>query len=481
MGDYDDGGAITEVLSPPEEPSGADIQQMVQEAGWQVAAVDWIFTKVTGESIVEKVIMPITGDFRKIAQDGESWDKVGEAMSTLADTLVSNVNAVRQNWDGAAAVKHELYVQAGWRAGLFVEGQVAKLIAKGFNSVAEGSQRLCAKALDLLKTLVNKLIDAIAKIWIPAAGWIRAAQLVWDAYQLYQKIMSIIDAVKDIIERCKALWESVQNIGGQLAKLKDARSIGDVVDIATGISDEVGNIKDNVQGIKDDATDIAANAREASGDARDVYNRSKDLPKDLKDGWNETRENWDEQKQRIRDAPGQAWDAARDGAHNALDNARAGARNAVDSLRDGSAWDAARQGVRDGASGALGAARDGVTSYGQDLYQEHIGQHVDQVRQTADMARSGVEHARNMPSYAGDLRDGISQGWTSARDGVDGFRQDPGGAVRDAGAAATRGVVGEQGVQDLRETRDNMRGLAGDLREDAGRVRDRVTNWWQNR
>ncbi|HEV7980040.1 hypothetical protein [Amycolatopsis sp.] len=262
-GTYGDGTEIIAVLQPPPAPGGENIQKMVEEAGWQVAAVDWAFEQVTGNSLVQTVIMPITGDFNKIQQNAEAWNTIADSMKQFSATMSGNAEIVGGVWKGKAAEAHKKYVDTGFKLGLTVEAKVAEVIAKGFQSVADVSQRLCAKALDLLKTLVDKVIDAIAKIWIPAYGWVRAAELIWDAYQLYQKIIEIVDLVKETVQKVGEMWNSLQKVGSQLGKIKDIGSFADakqfakdVGGAAKDVKSDFGDIKDNVTDIKDTATGV---------------------------------------------------------------------------------------------------------------------------------------------------------------------------------------------------------------------------------
>lgn len=266
---FDGGDSIFAALEPP-EPGDVDIQAMIEDAGWEVTAVDWIFEQITGESLVEKVIMPITGDFNKIKQDGNAWTRVGESMRAFGETMKANADTLREDWRGPAAMAHEVYVDAGWKAGFTVEAKIADTVATGFAKVAEGSQKLCEQALKLLKKLVRKLIEAIAESWVPVYGWIRAADMVWSAYQIYQMILQIIEMVKDIISSVQEIFQSLRSIGSQLAKIKDVRSGGDLADVALNVSGEVGDIKTEVGEIKSDAAGIRDTGRDVGTTASDA-------------------------------------------------------------------------------------------------------------------------------------------------------------------------------------------------------------------
>jgi hypothetical protein len=263
-GRLSDGSEIAKVLQPPEPGDGSDVQQLVQDAGIEVMAVDWVFQHIAGKSLVDVVIKPITGDFSKMRQNGDAWETIGDAMKQFSATMSGNAGIVTQSdWKGPSALAHKAYVDVGWKAGLLVEGQVAKLIAKGFFAVADGSEKLAAQALKLLKKLIDKLIEIAAKACVPVVGWAAEATTIIDALDIANQIFSIIEMIKDIVAKVQSMWQSIQDIGSQLAKIKDIQSAGDLVDIGK-------NIKGDVTDISGDAKDIGGDAKEIGGTAKEI-------------------------------------------------------------------------------------------------------------------------------------------------------------------------------------------------------------------
>ncbi|TVT20845.1 hypothetical protein FNH06_19355 [Amycolatopsis acidiphila] len=257
------------MLEPPEPGDGSEVQDLVQEAGLEVMAVDWVFQHIAGKSLVDVVIKPITGDFSKMRQNGEAWETIGNAMKQFSATMSGNAGIVTENdWKGPSALAHKAYVDVGWKAGLLVEGQVAKLIAKGFFAVADGSEKLAAEALKLLKKLIDKLIEIAAKACVPVVGWAAEATTVIDALDIANQIFSIIEMIKDVVQKVQSMWQSIQDIGSQLAKIKDIHSIGDAIDIGKNIKGDVGDISGDAKDIAGDARDIRDTAKETGETAR---------------------------------------------------------------------------------------------------------------------------------------------------------------------------------------------------------------------
>lgn len=261
-GQYQTGSEITSLLRPPEPSDGSDVKAMVESAGLEVMAVDWVFQHIAGKSLVDMVIKPLTGDFSKMRQDGEAWRNIANAMKQFSATMSGNAKIVGENWKGPAELAHKAYVDLGWKAGLAVESEVAKLIAKGFDTVADGSEKLAREALKLLKKLVDKLIEIAAKACIPLVGWAAEATTILDAIDIANQIFQIIELIKEIVEKVKAMWQSIQDIGAQLAKIKDIHSFGDAVDIAKGVKGDVTDISGDAKDIAGDAKEIGQTARE---------------------------------------------------------------------------------------------------------------------------------------------------------------------------------------------------------------------------
>ena len=254
---YSDVDPVGGHLQPPEIRSGG-LEEMIADQSIQVQAVDWIFERITGRSLIETIIMPITGDWTRIAANGDAWRSVGAAVDAISNNLTANVEILRQHWTGGAADSFANHVNTVWAGALTAESALARLLGDGFEVVAEVSQQLCQEALDLLQRLVDKLLEAIAMLPVPFVGWARAIKIVWDAYQIYQSIMGIIETIRGVIEAAQQLLDAVGRIRGALEMIPDVRDVGDALDLArqlTGGVDDAVAAADSVQ----DRVDAAGN------------------------------------------------------------------------------------------------------------------------------------------------------------------------------------------------------------------------------
>jgi hypothetical protein len=436
MSTYPTGANVTSALKQPNPNSGPQIKDLVQQAGWQVEGIDWAFQKVTGESIVEKVIEPITGDFDKISHDGDAWRSIGSAMTAFAQEFHTGVSQVRQNWVGGAATQYEAFVQGGWMVGLYAEGKVCQLIAKGFDTVSDVSQKLCLKALNLLKTLVDKIIEAIGEIWVPVAGWAAAATKIWDAYQLFQQIVQIIEMVKDLIKQVSAMWDSLKDIGSQLEKI---HSPSDVIPAMENIAGDVQKAGSDTTAISADAKGITANAANVKEHGKEAVTNlgPKSLAKDLKSGAHQFHDNVPAMGSRAHQVGQNAVEGLKNAPSTAWEHTKSAANNAMNSVQDGSAWESAKSHV----SGA-------VQNAAHNAYQNNVGKYVDAAKaapgQVHDAVSGGIDAAKQAPGH-------IAGGWDAVKNAS------PGSVVSHTGDLLQNTEAGKN----FHEAYDNLGKLKG--------------------
>jgi hypothetical protein len=227
---YSDATSVTSLLRTP-GTGGNSLQQMIASASPQVQVVDWIFKKVTGISLVETIVAPLMGDWARIAANGEAWRSIASSLEAISQNLDRNVDELQNHWQGAASDSFGNHVRSVWADAMKSQAGLARLLGEGFQTVSQQSQQLGQEVMKQLETLVNKLIQAIATIWVPFAGWARAVELVWEAFKVFQEIMKIINAIKGIIDAAKALFNAVSQIKSAIEAIPDVRNAGDAVQI----------------------------------------------------------------------------------------------------------------------------------------------------------------------------------------------------------------------------------------------------------
>ena len=259
MGGYTDVDPVLGHLRSPALDLVGDIVAIIRSQSPQVAAVDWIFKKVTGISLIDTVVTPISGDWSRIAANGEAWRSASTAIEAMANNLTANVDTLQQHWTGAAADSFGNHVRTVWAQALHAEAGLARLVGDGFEMVADIAEQLCRETVDLLERLVNKLIEAIAMLPIPYVGWARAIQLVWEGFQIFQQIMGIIQTVKGVIDAAQQLFDAVGQIRNALEMIPDVRNIGDALSVASAFTAGMSQAASAAERVQDHV-DAARNA-----------------------------------------------------------------------------------------------------------------------------------------------------------------------------------------------------------------------------
>ena len=101
-------GAYADVVDPlaqlsaddTNQASGDALKAAIEDAGWQVQAVNWLYEQVTGQNLVEALIAPLTGDFAKIEQNAAAWQKISDALRGIRENLNNGISELRETWEG---------------------------------------------------------------------------------------------------------------------------------------------------------------------------------------------------------------------------------------------------------------------------------------------------------------------------------------------------------------------------------------------
>ncbi|WP_018681709.1 DUF6531 domain-containing protein [Actinokineospora enzanensis] len=261
----------------PSTAGGPSVQEAVRGAGIEVRAVDWVWRKVVGESLVESVITPITGDFEKIARQAAEWGNVKDALQAIRNNMNSGLSELSHGWQGAAFDRFRQLIGTDWTLGLEADAQAAGLIGMALRKVADGSRRACDQALSLIKRLVDKLIQAAAMLPIPAVGWARAVKLVYDGIQLYNAIVQLIDGIKAIITGARQVIDGIRQVGGALAKLKDVRDLNDAINTGNQAAHGAASVKHGADSVRGGAQAVHAGATSAASAAASAHDNARGL------------------------------------------------------------------------------------------------------------------------------------------------------------------------------------------------------------
>ncbi|GAA1268664.1 hypothetical protein [Saccharothrix xinjiangensis] len=220
-----------------DRPGRQSTRELVEKAGWKIQGVNWIYEKVTGENLVEALINPLLGDFEKIDENANAWDRVAKALDSVRHNVDAGVEQLSPHWDGDAAQAFELRMSTMWAVAIEADSQVARIIGNQFRSTASTCRTACGLALTLLDVLVGKLMEAAMTAWIPVVGWGRAVWMVYDAVQVADAIRKIIISIQTLIEGVQGMVDGIVAMGTALTKLKDVRDVNDLLDVLDAYQD----------------------------------------------------------------------------------------------------------------------------------------------------------------------------------------------------------------------------------------------------
>lgn len=258
---------------PPDTSDGPRVEDAIQEAGFEVQAVNWVWQLVVGEDLVTSIIEPITGDFEKISQQAGEWRNVKDALQAIRDNLNSGLQELRPAWQGQAADGFHNLIGNTWTLGIEADAQAANLVGLALQKVADGSRAACDQALNLIKMLVDKLIEAAALLPIPVVGWGRAVKLVYDGIQIYNAITALVEGVQAIVEGAQQTIEGVQQAGTALSQIKDVQNLNDALNTANEVGQGVATTAGGVNSVRDGLTETGGatvDLAQAGASARDV-------------------------------------------------------------------------------------------------------------------------------------------------------------------------------------------------------------------
>lgn len=162
------------------------------------------------ESLQELVVLPLTGDHRRIRQNAEAIGHVDAAMTRYAGNTARLALAVDPRWEGDAAAAY-LFRLGRHAAAARGAGELLALAVPAFEEVATFAERLAVEVEELVVELVEKGARLMARLLARAAG--PAGWAVFAA----EVALAGLDAVTDLVDDARRLVAIVD----QLLEMKE--------------------------------------------------------------------------------------------------------------------------------------------------------------------------------------------------------------------------------------------------------------------
>lgn len=199
--------------------------------------LDWFwrnFISEDGQGLYSALVKPITGDFNRIAENGEAWQHCATQIQSLSRNLTDNTASLLSNhWTtGEASESYHQLVEITWVGALWISEELCTFIGKGFEKVSEWSVKLAQKAIDIVQTIVEAILK-LAKKTVPVVGqiagaveWIvsgfedfpylsdvaRIKELIEQVYNIHDKIEQIANTVRSYLNSCQGMMDAARAI-----------------------------------------------------------------------------------------------------------------------------------------------------------------------------------------------------------------------------------------------------------------------------
>ncbi|WP_253857786.1 hypothetical protein [Prauserella alba] len=199
--------------------------------------LDWFwrnFIGEDGEGLYSALVEPITGDFNRIAENGEAWQHCATQFQSLSRNLTDNTaSLVANHWtSGEASESYHQFVEITWVGALWIAEELCIFIGKGFEKVSEWSVKLAQKAIEIIETIVEAILKLAKKV-VPVLGqvagaveWIasgfedfpyisdvaRIKDLIEQVYNIHNKIEQMANTIRSYLNACQGMMDAARAI-----------------------------------------------------------------------------------------------------------------------------------------------------------------------------------------------------------------------------------------------------------------------------
>jgi uncharacterized protein YukE len=190
---------------------------------------DKLFRYFTGQSLVELIFHPITGNYGRLKFLQEAYDQLGDGIYTVTGTIRKGSVRLGGEWQGDAATGFDSLLFR-WSMGSGGLGDAAKVVSHVYRDGYDAVCVLVQAALQAITRLINnelkQLVETVAgDAAIEAIGGgpedpiadIVAA--VWTLYKIYRIVSAVIAAVQAIIKIYHDITKAVQKIQDDVQKV----------------------------------------------------------------------------------------------------------------------------------------------------------------------------------------------------------------------------------------------------------------------
>jgi hypothetical protein len=259
-------------------PVGTDsLKSQIQDLGDALEVFDWVYEKIRGQSVIDELIKPLTGDFNRIRANGEAWKEIGQAFRKISDNQSFAVDKLRdEHWtEGAAARAFQSHIEVTW--GLALQGAAlgCDWIQKGFDLLADRAVQVGQAAIDLLE----KLLKVLKKLALKLTG---VGTVIGAAIDILSGDLPFKKDVKAAVDLIKAIIELKGKLEDLLASAKKffagAKMIANVLTSLPSVDSSHGAV-DAIRGFREGRDGVQEARRDARMDRRDARKHLDEIKK----------------------------------------------------------------------------------------------------------------------------------------------------------------------------------------------------------
>ncbi|MFJ9721350.1 hypothetical protein ACIRP3_01230 [Streptomyces sp. NPDC101209] len=238
-----------------EEDTSRNIKHQLLALGMnsELRGADKVFKFCTGQSLVELLLTPLTGEYGQLLYLHDAYDALADASYTVTGTLRKGSWALGTEWTGEAATAFDAYLFQ-WTMGMGGVGDAAKEAAKIYKVGYEAVVVLVHIALRKINDLINNEIEELARQAAEMAAGDAAIETVglgpedpladvgagiftaWKLYKIYKIVKRIITAITIIEEIFDKISDAVEAINQgvqeivELVKAPEVPSVSSLVE-----------------------------------------------------------------------------------------------------------------------------------------------------------------------------------------------------------------------------------------------------------
>jgi uncharacterized protein YukE len=231
---------------PTPPPSGTDpgTSKLIEDRkGGLISNCEeyWATFGYDEETLVHKLITPITGDYARLYWLYEGYLNLGNATYNIAANMRRGIYEIAPRWNGVAATNFE-WIMFCWQQGTGGLGDLMEMCSLAFKWIYEEATKLVEKITDMIQDVIYKHIPDIQEVlnrnpgsWpklscmafydnylkipddiMPHAEW---QELARRAHKLCEFVRTIVKTIHELVDKYETAKDKIAEIWDQIDQI----------------------------------------------------------------------------------------------------------------------------------------------------------------------------------------------------------------------------------------------------------------------